>query len=76
MVARTKKRFPVLEAEMARKRITKGEIAELLHRTASVITSRMDGTSDWIFWELKVIRDYVAPHMTIDELFTEEVVEL
>lgn len=76
MIAETKKlRFPALEAEMARKNILKSDIANLLHRTNSVITSRMDGSSEWVFWELKEIRDYVAPHMTLDELFAEEVVE-
>jgi hypothetical protein len=68
-------RFPTLEAEMARRKILKSDIATLIGRTNSAITSRMDGSSDWIFWEMKKIRDYVAPHLTIDELFVEEKVK-
>lgn len=70
-----KKRFPNLEAEMARKRVMKTDIANLLHRTNSVITTRMDGTSDWIFWELKAIKQYLETDMPLDELFDEEVIE-
>ena len=68
-------RFPTLEAEMSRKKILRSDLAVLLGKTNSTITSRMDGSSEWIFWEMKKVRDYVAPHMTIDELFIEEVCE-
>ena len=70
-----KKRFPTLEAEMARKRIMKSDLAELLHRTNGVITTRMDGTSEWIFWEVKAIKNYLKTDLSLDELFEEEIAD-
>ena len=72
IVEKKKKRFPNLEAEMARKRILKSDIAELLHRTNGAITTRMDGTSEWLVWEVKAIKEYLQTDMTLEELFQEE----
>jgi len=70
-----KKRYPNLEAEMARRRILKGDIAELLHRTNGAITTRMDGTSEWLVWEVKMIKEYLQTDMSIEELFESEYVD-
>lgn len=75
IVQKKKKRYPTLEAEMARKDVIRSDIAKLLHRTNGVITSRMNGTSDWVFWELLAIQQYLETDLTIDELFAEEVCE-
>ena len=75
IVQKKKKRFPTLEAEMARKNVMRTDLANLLHRTNGVITSRMNGSSDWIFWELLAIQQYLKTDLSIDELFAEEVVE-
>ena len=69
MVAGTKKRFPNLEAEMARRNVRKGDLAELLHKTNGVITSRMDGSSEWGFWEVTAIKNYLEYAGTLEELF-------
>lgn len=71
-VEKKAKRFPNLEAEMARKRVLKSDLADLLHRTNGVITSRMDGSSEWLVWEIKAIKEYLGTDMTLDELFDEE----
>ena len=70
-----KKRYPNLEAEMARRRILKCDIAELLHRTNGAITTRMDGTSEWLVWEVKMIKEYLQTDMSIEELFESEYVD-
>ena len=67
-----KKRFPNLEAEMARKKVMKSDLAKLLHRTNGAITTRMDGTSEWLVWEIKAIKEYLQTDLTLDELFDEE----
>ena len=74
MISETKrkKRFPNLEAERARRRILKSDLAELLHRTNGAITTRMDGTSEWLVWEIKAIKEYLNTDMTLEELFKEE----
>lgn len=70
-----KKRFPNLEAEMARKRVLKSDIADLLHRTNGAITTRFDGTSEWLVWEIKAIKEYLKTDMTLEELFQEEFID-
>lgn len=64
-----KKRFPNLEAEMARKGVLKGDLADLLHKTNGVITSRMDGSSEWGFWEVVAIKRYLSYAGTLEDLF-------
>lgn len=64
-----KKRFPNLEAEMARKNVFKGDLAKLLHKTNGVITSRMDGSSEWSFWEVTTIKRFLEYAGTLEELF-------
>lgn len=64
-----KKRFPNLEAEMARKGVLKGDLAELLHKTNGVITSRMDGSSEWGWMEVTAIKRYLEYAGTLEELF-------
>ena len=64
-----KKRFPNLEAEMARRNVSKGDLAKLLHKTNGVITSRMDGSSEWGFWEVVTIKQFLEYAGTLDELF-------
>lgn len=75
IVERKRKRFPTLEAEMARKNVMRTDLANLLHRTNGVITSRMNGTSEWVFWELTAIQKYLNTDLSLDELFAEEVCE-
>ena len=69
MTERRKMRFPNLEAEMARHNVSKGDLAKLLHKTNGVITSRMDGTSEWGFWEVVTIKRYLAYGGTLEDLF-------
>lgn len=68
-MANKKKRYPNLEAEMARKHVRKGDLAELLHKTNGVITSRMDGSSEWGFCEVTMIKRYLGYTGTLEELF-------
>ena len=72
MVAVKKKRFPNLEAEMARKGVLRIDLAKLLGRTNGVITSRMDGTSEWLFWEIVKIKEFLKTDLSLDELFKVE----
>lgn len=72
MVSVKKKRFPNLEAEMARKGVLRIDIAKLLGRVNSVITSRMDGTSKWLFWETVTIKEFLKTDLSLDELFESE----
>lgn len=72
MVAeRKKRRYPNLEAEMARKGVTKTDIALLLHRTNGSITTRFDGSSEWLYWEVCAIWQYLKPDLSLTELFEE-----
>ena len=64
-----KKRYPNLEGEMARHGVLKGDLAELLHKTAGVITSRMDGSSAWGWDEVTTIKHYLGYDGTLEKLF-------
>lgn len=65
-----KKRYPNLEAEMARNGVMKSDLACLLHKTAGVITSRMDGSSEWGWMEVTAIKQYLHYAGTLEDLFT------
>lgn len=67
-----KKRYPNLEAEMARRNVLKSDLAELLHRTNGSITTRMDGTSEWLVWEIKAIKNFLKTDLSLEELFESE----
>ena len=69
MIAEKKKRYPKLEAQMALKNVLKRDLAELLHKTNGVIPSRMDGSSEWGFWEVVMIKHYLEYEGALEELF-------
>lgn len=74
ILEKKKKRFPNLEAEMARKNVQKQDLAKLLQTTNGTISSRTNGTSEWLVWEIKAIKEYLQYEGTLEELFQEEIV--
>ena len=65
--------YPNLEAELARKRITRGQIADLLKKDKSTISTWMNGErTGFSVRDAMAIRRAFFPNMTLDYLFSEE----
>lgn len=61
-----------LEAEMAQRRISRRDIAELLGVTYRTIHSRFNGESEWTLSECLKIRDTYFSSMGLEYLFTAD----
>ncbi len=66
--------YPELEAAIVRSRMRQAGITKAIGITADTWNRRIGGVSDWKLWEMLVVRDLLAPDMTIDELFRREAV--
>ncbi|MBS6181963.1 MAG: helix-turn-helix transcriptional regulator [Erysipelotrichaceae bacterium] len=64
--------FPNLEAEMARKKITRCQLAEKLNITPTTLGNKLNGKVGISLPECIVIRNSLGISMTIDELFKTE----
>ena len=68
--------FPNLDAEMARRKITRGMLAEALHITPTTLSMKLNGKATLTLDECIRIRDIIDKKLTIDYLFaTDEVKE-
>ena len=72
--------FPNFNAEYARRGFTLDKLAEEMKRrgckrTVSTLSQKLNGKYTLTLTEAKILRDIVAPEMSIDELFDEVVCE-
>ena len=72
--------FPNFNAEYARRGFTLDKLAEEMKRrgckrTVSTLSRKLNGKYTLTLTEAKILRDIVAPEMSIDELFDEVVCE-
>lgn len=64
--------FPNLNAEMARKKITRGALANVLHMTPSTLSMKLNGKATLTLHECIKIRDAVDKKLDIDYLFASD----
>lgn len=61
--------YPNLEAEMARRKVTRLELAAKLKMTATTLGNKLNGKSDISLSECLAIKKELNINMTVDELF-------
>lgn len=66
--------FPNLDAEMARKKITRRFLAEAIHMTPTTLSMKLNGKAILTLSECIDIRDVVGKEFSIDYLFATNVV--
>lgn len=64
--------FPNLDAEMARKKITRAMLAEAIHKTPTTLSMKLNGKATLTLAECIEIRDVVGKEFAIDYLFAAE----
>ena len=64
--------YPNLEAEMARRKVTRLELAAKLKMTATTLGNKLNGKSDISLQECLAIKKELNINMTVDELFKTE----
>lgn len=64
--------YPNLEAEMARRKVTRLELAAKLKMTATTLGNKLNGKSDISLLECLAIKKELNINMTVDELFKTE----
>lgn len=64
--------FPNLDAEMARRKITKAVLAEKVGRTPTTLSLKLNGKAPLTLTECIEIRDVVNPECSIDYLFSTD----
>ena len=64
--------YPNLEAEMARRKVTRLELAAKLKMTATTLGNKLNGKSDISLPECLAIKKELKINMTVDELFKTE----
>ncbi|MBQ6686448.1 MAG: XRE family transcriptional regulator [Firmicutes bacterium] len=61
--------YPTLVAEMAKRRIKKKDICELLGISQKTLWNKIEGHSEFTLEEAKLVRKTYFDDMTIEELF-------
>ena len=64
--------FPNLEAEMARSKITKLKMAEMLQVTPTTLSFKLNGKSSLSLKECVLIKQLMFPDKTLDYLFATD----
>lgn len=64
--------FPNLDAEMARRKITRGALADALHVTPSTLSMKLNGKATLTLPECIKIRDTIDKNLGIDYLFASD----
>ena len=72
--------FPNLNAEYSRRGFTLERLSEEMDkrgckRTVSTLSQKLNGKYELTLNEAKVIRDIVAPQVSLDVLFSEEAIQ-
>lgn len=60
-----------LQAEMARRNVTKRDIAQALHKDGRTIRNRFNGSAPFTIPEAFAIRDQFFPGVSLDYLFQD-----
>lgn len=63
--------YPNLKAEMARKGVTGGMLANVLDITESTFSQKLNRKSDFSFGEAIQIKSFLKSELTLEELFQE-----
>lgn len=66
------KKYPNLEAELARKNIKRKELAELLKVRPATIYDKLNGKYPFTVNEAMTIKNHFFPNLTVDYLFSQE----
>lgn len=61
--------YPNLRAEMARKRVTGNDLAEVLNIRPATFSEKMNGKSGFTFAEAQIIKAYLGTSLSLEELF-------
>ena len=64
--------FPNLRAEMARKRVTGNDLAEVLNIRPATFSEKMTGKSGFTFAEAQTIKAYLGTSLPLEELFEHD----
>ena len=64
--------YPNLIGEMARKGVTKADIAKATNRSVSAISARFTGKRNWTVDEAFVIREALETDIPVEVLFRRE----
>lgn len=64
--------FPNLDAEMARKKITRASLAEKLHKTPTTLSLKLNGKAPITLAECMEIKDALETDCSIEYLFATE----
>lgn len=68
--------FPNLDAEMARKKITRNALAEGIHKTPTTLSLKLNGKAPISLNECIEIKKAIGSDCTIDYLFATEPKEI
>ena len=61
--------FPNLEAELARRKITKGQLAEKINKTPTTLSLKLSGKAPMTLKECIEIKNALGEELSIDYLF-------
>lgn len=64
--------FPNLDAEMARKKITRAALADKIHKTPTTLSLKLNGKAPLTLNECIEIKNAVSPESTVDYLFATD----
>lgn len=64
--------FPNLDAEMARKKITRAELAEKIHKTPTTVSLKLNGKAPITLAECIEIKSAIGTELSLDYLFKTE----
>lgn len=63
--------YPNLNAELARKNVTNGELAKVLGLSPSTVSQKRNGLFDFTLKEAKAIKHFLKLNLPLEELFEE-----
>ena len=64
--------FPNLDAEMARKKITRGQLAKIIKKTPTTLSLKLNGKAPMTLAECVEIKNVLNTELSIDYLFATE----
>ena len=67
--------YPNLSAEMARRKITQGDLSKLTGRTPTTISFKLQGKSIITLTEAIDIRDAIDKSLSLDYLYQKEITQ-
>lgn len=64
--------YPNLRAEMARRRVTGNDLANVLNIRPATFSEKMNGKSEFTFAEAQIIKAYLDTALPLEVLFEKE----